>query len=174
MDIRFICDIGNRETRPRALSRGSLRSLLVLDADDHPIGLDGFHQCVEERLCRRGATATVTLGEARSLLLGRSTSPEMRDRMRSEIVTASRTDGDEWKTVTVAMALPGLINLARQFACDYAETGYEDLCAEVAAAFLAALQSVDVQRPAILTRIYWAAYRAIRRSAYAEVFAAAS
>ncbi|WP_212007006.1 sigma-70 family RNA polymerase sigma factor [Catenulispora pinistramenti] len=112
------------------------------------------------------------LDEVKGLLLARATSPATRDLIWCEIVEGTRSRGDIWKTVALGMALPGLANLAKQFARDYADTSYEDLCAEVVTAFLEALRAVDVDRPAILTRMYWSTYRAVRRSAYAEVLAA--
>lgn len=118
------------------------------------------------------APRSLLLNEAKAVLLARSTSPAMRDEMWSTIVAASRTAGDKWKTVALALAMPGLTNLARQFARDYAEAIYEDLCAEVVTGFLEALRGVDVERPAVLTRMYWATYRAVRRAVYTEVFAA--
>ncbi|WP_194924172.1 sigma-70 family RNA polymerase sigma factor [Catenulispora pinisilvae] len=112
------------------------------------------------------------MDEVKGLLLARATSPATRDLIWCEIVKSTRSRGDIWKTVALGMALPGLANLAKQFARDYADTSYEDLCAEVVTAFLEALRTVDVDRPAILTRMYWSTYRAVRRSAYAEVLVA--
>lgn len=119
-----------------------------------------------------GARQMFSLNEAKTLMLARTTSPELRDEVWSALVISSRADSNEWKTVAVAMALPGLSNLARQFVRDYAETSYEDVCAEVVTAFLEALRTVDVERPGILTRMYWSTYRAVRRAAYAEVLSA--
>ncbi|MEY9888389.1 DNA-directed RNA polymerase specialized sigma24 family protein [Catenulispora sp. MAP5-51] len=134
-----------------------------------------FNTLAEGPTCLIGGSSKamrpLPLTETKALVLARTTSPELRDQLWSAMVIASRTEGDEWKTVAVAMALPGLANLTRQVVRDYAETDYEDVCAEVVAAFLGALRSVDIDRPAILTRMYWATYRAVRRSAYAEVLA---
>jgi hypothetical protein len=114
----------------------------------------------------------ISFTELKGLLLSRTTSAEVRDLIWRQIAQAAQSQAGEWSTVALGLALPGLSNLAKQFAGDYVETNYEDVCAEVVTAFLEALQVVDTDRPAILTRMYWATYRAVRRSAYAEVFAA--
>jgi hypothetical protein len=112
------------------------------------------------------------LDEVKGLLFSRATSSTTRDLIWREIVKGTRSSGDIWKTIALGMAAPGLVNLAKQFARDYADTSFEDLCAEIVAAFLDGLRTVDDARPAILTRVYWSTYRAVRRSAYAEVLAA--
>lgn len=119
-----------------------------------------------------GERRPISLTEVKELLLARSTSAEKRDLIWREIAKSEQAKGGYWATVALGLALPGLTNLAKQFARDYAETNFEDVCGEVVTAFLEALRRVDVDRPAILTRMYWATYRAVRRSAYAEVFAA--
>ena len=118
-----------------------------------------------------GGDRDYRLDEVKGLLFSRATSSATRDLIWREIIKGTRSSGDIWKTVALGMAAPGLVNLAKQFARDYADTSYEDLCAEVVAAFLEALRTVDDARPAILTRVYWSTYRAVRRSAYAEVLA---
>ena len=112
------------------------------------------------------------LDEVKELLLARATSPKTRDLIWREVIESARLRGDIWTSVALGMAVPGLANLAKQFARDYSDTSYEDVCAEIMTAFLEALRTVDVDRPAILTRMYWSTYRAVRRSAYAEVLAA--
>lgn len=112
------------------------------------------------------------LDEVKELLLARATSPVTRDLIWREIVERARLRGDIWTSVALGMAVPGLSNLAKQFARDYSDTSYQDVCAEIVTAFLEALRTVDLDRPAILTRVFWSTYRAARRSAYAEVIAA--
>lgn len=119
-----------------------------------------------------GETRSLSLTEVKGLLLASTTSVEQRDLVWREIAQAAQSQAGDWTMVALGLALPGLSNLAKQFARDYAEMNYEDVCADVVTAFLEALQGVDVDRPAILTRMYWATYRTVRRSAYAEVFAA--
>ncbi|MEZ0107938.1 DNA-directed RNA polymerase specialized sigma24 family protein [Catenulispora sp. EB89] len=119
-----------------------------------------------------GEDRDLRLDEVKELLLVRATSPAVRDLIWREIVNNACSGDGIWTTVALGMAVPGLANLARQFARDYVDTSYDDLCAEVVTAFLEALRTVDVDRPAILTRVYWSTYRAVRRSAYTEVLAA--
>lgn len=129
----------------------------------HPVLIDG-------RLF--GEDRDFRLDEVKELLLARATTPSTRDLIWCEIVKSARSWGGVWPTVALGMAMPGLANLAKQFARDYDDTSYEDMCAEIVTAFLEALRTVDVGRSAILTRVYWATYRAVRRSAYTEVLAA--
>ena len=60
------------------------------------------------------------------------------------------------------------------FRKNYPDADIEDLAAELLTGFLAALKIVDVDAPGILRKVQFAVFRAARRSAYVEVFAARS
>jgi hypothetical protein len=72
------------------------------------------------------------------------------------------------------MAMPLLLGTLSEFRKKYPDTDVEDLAGDILAGFLAAVNTVDVDRRGSLGRIEWAVYRAARKSAYVDVFAARS
>lgn len=102
---------------------------------------------------------SLPLSRVRDLLLARSCPQATRDAVWAELVERSRAAGGAWTVGAVGMALPALTSVAarltRRFAGDPA-----DIHAEVLTGFLAALAEIDVDRPRIMLRLRWAAYRA--------------
>ncbi|HTZ44873.1 MAG TPA: hypothetical protein VMB79_13505 [Jatrophihabitans sp.] len=100
----------------------------------------------------------VPLDDLRTRLLAASCPAETRDLVWRQLVTHSRTGGAAWTVACVGMALPALLRMAadlsERFAGDPA-----DVHAEILTAFLAALGRVDLDRPGVMTRLRWAAYR---------------
>ncbi len=100
----------------------------------------------------------VPLDELRSRLLSASCPAETRDLVWRQLVTRSRAEGAAWTVACVGLALPALLrvaaDLSERFAGDPA-----DVHAEILTAFLASLATLDLNRPGVMTRLRWAAYR---------------
>jgi hypothetical protein len=142
-------------TRPTDLSPlGVARTAFVqLTTRPDPLSLD---TCPYPQL----PDHPVALHDLRTLLLSQSCPPATRDEVWREMVTRSRSiSGDDWTIGCVGLALPALINLAAQLSRRFAGDP-SDVHAEILRGFLAALTEIDVDRPAIMTRLRWAAYRA--------------
>jgi hypothetical protein len=101
----------------------------------------------------------------RAILLRRSTRRGCRDAAWRQLVANARTEGPAWVVGAAGVALPAL----RKMATDLAE-GYRgdvaDLASAVLTGFLEALQRIDVDRPGVITRLRWAAYRAGIKARY--------
>ncbi len=82
-----------------------------------------------------------------------------RDAVWAQLITRSRRDGNRWTVACVGLALPVLlpvaVGLTRRFRGEV-----HDIHAAVLDGFLSELGTVDLERPAILVRLRWAAYRA--------------
>ena len=105
----------------------------------------------------------VALHDLRTLLLSQSCPPATRNAVWREMVTRSRfrsgTSGGDWTIGCVGLALPALTNLAAHLSQRFAGDR-SDVHAEILRGFLTALAEIDLDRPAIMTRLRWAAYRA--------------
>nr|CEL17661.1 hypothetical protein [Kibdelosporangium sp. MJ126-NF4] len=101
----------------------------------------------------------MALDEVRDLLVVRDCPQSTSDAVWAYLVMRSRAERASWTVAAVGMALPALTSVAgrltRRCPADPA-----DLRAEILRGFLDALARVDVSRPRILARLWWAAYRA--------------
>jgi hypothetical protein len=101
----------------------------------------------------------VVLSDLRTRLLSPSCPPSTRDAVWKEMVTRSRRDGEAWTIGCVGLAMPALTALASQLSARFAGDR-SDVHAEILRGFLTALTDIDLDRPAVMTRLRWAAYRA--------------
>ncbi|MCE7007071.1 hypothetical protein LWC34_30215 [Kibdelosporangium philippinense] len=101
----------------------------------------------------------LALDEVRDLLLTRECPQTTWDAVWAHLIMRSRADGASWTVGAVGVALPALTSVAarltRRCPGDPA-----DLHAEVLRGFLDGLTRVDLTRPQIMVRLWWAAYRA--------------
>jgi hypothetical protein len=131
----------------------------------HPVALD----------CRPipGLPARlVPLDELGTLLLDKDSPQPLRDAAWAALVTRSRTEGGTWTVACVGLALPWLVRVAARLA-PLTRGDVHDIHAAVLTGFLDALTTVDLDRPRILVRLRWSAYRA-GRTALREALHAAS
>jgi hypothetical protein len=135
----------------------------LLTTDPSPLALD-------TRGCPGLPDRPVPLDELRSRLLAASCPTETRDVVWRRLVTRSRTDGAAWTVACVGLALPALLRMAADMSERFAGDP-SDVHAEILTAFLAALGSLDLDRPGVMTRLRWAAYRG-GHAALREVLAA--
>jgi hypothetical protein len=136
-----------------------------------PLPLDVARQCFTwlvtgpEPLSVDGRTFSglpnrlVPLDELRDRLLRRHCPRTTRDAVWTHLVERSRTEGATWTMACTGMALPALASTSRWLAARYPGDAF-DVHAEVLSGFLAALNSIDLQRPRVLVRLRWAAFRA--------------
>ncbi|UOZ03423.1 sigma-70 family RNA polymerase sigma factor [Amycolatopsis sp. WQ 127309] len=93
-----------------------------------------------------------------TVLLDPACPQQTRDGVWAYLITRSRAEGGTWTVACVGLALPMLLRVAalvtRRFSGDT-----HDLNAAVLTGFLHGLREVDLVRPAILARLYWAVYR---------------
>jgi hypothetical protein len=118
----------------------------------HPVALD----------CRPipGLPARlVPLDELGSLLLNKDTPQPLRDAAWAALVTRSRTDGGTWTVACVGLAQPWLVQVAARLSRS-AQGEAHDIQAAVMTGFLEELTTVDLDRPRIVVRLRWSAYRA--------------
>ncbi|MCF2531188.1 hypothetical protein [Yinghuangia soli] len=99
------------------------------------------------------------LDELRDLLLRRRCPMEVRDLVWAHLVTQARTYGGDWTTACIGMALPGLAPVCRWMGARFPGAP-DDVHAEVLAGFLRGLASTDLDRPGIVARLRWTAFRA--------------
>lgn len=101
----------------------------------------------------------IPLDELRDRMLRRSCPRRTRDAVWAHLVRQSREHGAAWTLACAGMALPALAGVARWLTARFPGDVF-DLHAEVLGGFLGALATVDVDRPRVLVRLRWAAYRA--------------
>ncbi|MFJ8819499.1 sigma-70 family RNA polymerase sigma factor [Amycolatopsis thermoflava] len=101
------------------------------------------------------------LDELGTALLARSCSQATRDAAWRYLVTRSRAEGT-WTVACTGLALPVLLPVARSLTRDFA--GDRDVYSAILTGFLDGLREVDLERPAILVRLRWTAYRAGART----------
>ncbi|OXM60940.1 hypothetical protein CF165_40330 [Amycolatopsis vastitatis] len=131
----------------------------------HPVALD----------CRPipGLPARlVPLDELGALLLDKDGPQPSRDAAWAALVTRSRTEGGTWTVACVGLALPWLLRVAAKLTA-LARGEVHDIHAAVLTGFLDALTTVALDRPRILVRLRWAAYRAGRAALREALHAAA-
>ncbi len=139
---------GSRDVSPLGAARTAFE---LLTAGPSPLALD-----------TRGypglPNRVVPLDELRTRLLAASCPAETRDVVWRRLVTRSRTDGAAWTMACVGLALPALLRMAADMSERFAGDP-SDVHAEILTAFLAALATLDLDRPGVMTRLRWAAYR---------------
>jgi hypothetical protein len=118
----------------------------------HPVALD----C---RLIPGLPARPVPLDELGSLLLDKDTPQPLRDAVWATLVTRSRANGGTWTVACVGLALPWLVQVAARLTRS-AQGEAHDIQAAVMTGFLEELTTVDLDRPRILVRLRWHAYRA--------------
>lgn len=101
----------------------------------------------------------IRLDHVRDLLLTRSCRQRVRDQVWVLLVQHARDGDPAWTIGAVGVALPGLTATANRLTARFAGDP-SDICSEILAGFLFALQTVDVDRPRVMVRLRWAAYRA--------------
>ena len=100
----------------------------------------------------------IPLDELRDRLLSRHCSPTTRDAVWRYLVGRSRNEGAAWTLACAGMALPALAGVAQWLWARFPGEVY-DVHAEVLTGFLKALATVDLNRPRVLVRLRWSAYR---------------
>ncbi|RKN50093.1 hypothetical protein D7231_35805 [Streptomyces klenkii] len=103
---------------------------------------------------------TLPLDELRDLILRRRCPQAVRDAVWAELVTRARREGATWTLACAGMALPALASAAGWLASRHRERDVFDIHAEVLTGFLGALPDIDLERPQVLVRLRWAAFRA--------------
>lgn len=101
----------------------------------------------------------VPLDELRDRMLRRRCPRRTRDEVWAHLVRQSREHGATWTLACAGMALPALAGVAGWLAARFPDDVF-DVHAEVLSGFLGALATIDVDRPRVLVRLRWAAYRA--------------
>lgn len=102
---------------------------------------------------------SVPLDELRDRLMSKQCPVRTRDAVWASLVRRSRQDGGKWTVACVGMALPALAATARWMGARY-RGDRADAHAAVLTGFLEALVRVDLEDPAIVVRLAWAARRA--------------
>nr|WP_042181701.1 hypothetical protein [Kibdelosporangium sp. MJ126-NF4] len=99
------------------------------------------------------------LDEVRDLLLAGTCPQSTTDAVWAHLVAQARSGDPKWILGAVGAALPALISVAARLtiACPGDPA---DVQAEVLRGFLDALRRIDTDRPRIVLRLRWAAYRA--------------
>jgi hypothetical protein len=96
--------------------------------------------------------------DLRTRLLARTCPKSTRDAVWAELVRRSRTQGAAWTVACVGVALPALTRLAADL-CSAFAGDKADVHAEILHGFLTGLATVDLDRPSVITRLRWHAYR---------------
>jgi hypothetical protein len=99
------------------------------------------------------------LGQLRELLLARSCPQATRDAVWRELATRSRTQHGAWTVGCVGVALPALTSVVATLTARFADDP-ADVAAATLTGFLQALAEADLDRPRVMLRLRWAAYRA--------------
>ncbi len=138
----------SRDVSPLGVARTAFE---LLTAGPSPLALD-------IRGCPGLPDRPVPLDELRSRLLAASCPAETRDVVWRRLVTCSRIEGAAWTVACVGLALPALIRMAADLSERFAGDP-SDVHAEILTSFLTALATLDLDRPGVMTRLRWAAYR---------------
>lgn len=118
----------------------------------HPLTLDG-------RAIPGLPPRLVPLDELGRLMLAKDCAQRTRDTIWAQLINRSRGEGRAWTMACVGLALPVLLPIAARLTRRFRGEAH-DIHAAILDGFLSELGTVDLQRPAILVRLRWAAYRA--------------
>ena len=138
----------SRDASPLGVARAAFE---LLTTGPSPLALDTCG-------CPGLPDRPVPLDELRSRLLAASCPAETRDVVWQRLVIRSRTDGAAWTVACVGLALPALLRMAADMSERFAGDP-SDVHAEILTGFLTALATLDLNRPGVMTRLRWAAYR---------------
>lgn len=105
----------------------------------------------------------IPLDELRDLLLSRQCTNSTRDAVWHHLVHRSRAERGAWTLACAGMALPNLAGTASWLSARY-RGDRADIHATVLAGFLEALSRIDLDEPAVVVRLCWAARRAGQRA----------
>jgi hypothetical protein len=106
----------------------------------------------------------IALDELRDLLVERVVRGPAVDEVWRHLTLAARSWGPEWVVGAVGVAVPGLRAITARLSAGRSRLA-EDIDAEVVAGFLAALRTVDLDRPRLWLRLMWVAWRAGHQAA---------
>ena len=112
----------------------------------------------------------IALDELKVILLHPATDADARNGVWRHLVRQARTGGPAWVVGAVGVAMPALRRMAARLAVDY-QGDTADLDAELLAGFLAALRTIDLDAPKVITRLCSPAFHAARRLRNADVAA---
>lgn len=101
----------------------------------------------------------VPLDELGALLLATGCTQATRDATWTYLITRARAEGGTWTMACVGLAMPVLLPVAAQLTHRFRGDRH-DIHAAVLTGFLHGLGEAALDRPAILVRLRWAAYRA--------------
>ncbi|MEU6379241.1 hypothetical protein [Streptomyces sp. NPDC046909] len=101
---------------------------------------------------------SVALDELQRLLMRRACPRRTKDVVWAQLIRRSRSEGATWTLACVGMALPALAHTTGWLAARYPDDPF-DVHAEVLVGFLNGLATIDLDRPQVLIRLKWAAYR---------------
>ncbi|WP_020663090.1 hypothetical protein [Amycolatopsis benzoatilytica] len=102
----------------------------------------------------------LALDEVGTVLLSPSCSQDTRDAAWRHLVDRSRAEGGKWTVACTGLALPVLLPAARTLTRGLNAADRDDVHAAILTGFLQGLRDVDLDRPAVLVRLRWTAYRA--------------
>ncbi|GAA4617195.1 hypothetical protein GCM10023195_76640 [Actinoallomurus liliacearum] len=125
----------------------------LLTAGPNPIALDG--SAIGHGLPRR----LIPLGELRAILLHPATGRACRDAAWRHLIDQARTQRPAWTIAAAGVALPALRKMATELAEGYRGDA-ADIDSAVLTGFLEGLRRIEVDRPGVITRLRWCAYRA--------------
>ncbi len=137
------------EVLPLETARRAFNWLVV---GPHPVAIDG-------RQFPGLPTRLVPLDELLGLLLEEDCGQELRDAVWVHLVERSRLEGATWTVACVGMAMPALALTAKRLCARWADDP-RDVNASVLIGFLDGLSHVDLNKPQVLVRLRWCAYRA--------------
>ncbi|MEU8132181.1 hypothetical protein [Streptodolium elevatio] len=108
---------------------------------------------------------TIALDELRDLLLRRRCPLATRDAVWAHLASRARAAGGIWTVACVGMALPALAPVCRWMGARFPGDP-SDIHAEIMAGFLRGLATTDLDRPGIIVRMRWVAFRAGHAALY--------
>ncbi|RSN08327.1 hypothetical protein DMB42_19940 [Nonomuraea sp. WAC 01424] len=108
----------------------------------------------------------IDLDELKGLLLLPEAEDELKDAVWAHLVRRARCDGPAWVIACVAMAMPGLKNLASRTTRGCPMHTVDDIVSEMVTTFVAQLRRIDLDQPNILPRLLmWARKGALQARA---------
>lgn len=127
------------------------QAFIALVSEPFPLAIDGS-------LFEGFPPGWLPLDRVRTRLLRSDCPTVTRDAVWAHLIGQSRAQGGAWTVGCVGVALPALTTMAAELGARLpAERA--DIDGEVLAGFLGELTTVDLQRPWIMSRLRWAAYR---------------
>jgi hypothetical protein len=131
----------------------------MLTTGPQPLSVDGA--VIGNGLPRR----MIPLDELRAILCHPATGRACRDVAWRHLVEAARTRGPAWVVGAAGVGMPALRRMSIDLAEDY-RGDVADVASAVLTGFLEGLTRIDVDRPGVITRLRWMAYRAGIKARY--------